>query len=237
MLTVFVGIDGREMAAVSVAVNSLRRFVGDEVVIRTIDRPMLELMGLYRRPTRRDELQLWDEISGAPMATEFSIARFFIGQFGFRGHALFVDADVMFRADPRELLALMPPEAALGCVQHDHRPEETVKMMGQAQTSYPRKNWSSVMLWNLDHTAHARLTLDRLNNLTGRELHRFQWLEDSEIVALPSAWNHLVGVDAPRPDARLAHFTLGTPDMPPRAHDEYADEWRGVLTAPQRAAS
>jgi hypothetical protein len=113
-------------------------------------------------------------------------------------------------------------------VKHEHIPTEQTKMDNQVQTTYNRKNWSSVILWNLEHPAHKRLSLEMVNELPGRDLHRFCWLEDGEIGDLPLAWNYLVGVD---PDSevdlgikpKLLHYTLGTPELGIKG--SYAREW------------
>ena len=101
-----------------------------------------------------------------------------------------------------------------------------MKMDGVVQTSYSRKNWSSVMLFNCDHPANRRLSLWDISNRKGRDLHAFYWLADSEIGDLPAEWNWLVGVQ-PKPEApKIAHFTLGGPwfkDWPGAEHDEL---WR-----------
>jgi hypothetical protein len=104
-------------------------------------------------------------------------------------------------------------------------------MDGQQQTQYARKNWSSVMLWNLDHPAHDAVTSELLNSVPGRDLHRFCWLDDELIGALPPAWNYLVGhTRLPDPkDAKLVHFTEGTPDMLGYESCEFSDEWREEL--------
>ena len=107
---------------------------------------------------------------------------------------MFADCDILCRADIAELFDLADDRYALMCVQHDYTPTETVKMGSEIQTSYPRKNWSSLALWNCDHPAHRALTLAHLNQWSGRDLHRFRWLWDSQIGALPPAWNYLVGV-------------------------------------------
>lgn len=128
------------------------------------------------------------------------------------------------------------PEKALLVVQHDQPAGDGFKMDGQAQLGYPRKNWSSVMLLNCSHPGMRRLTLDDVNTRPGLWLHGFQWLQDDEIGALPAAWNHLVGVDAHDPDAKLVHFTLGTPDMPGRQDQPFAEEWRAYLDPAKQQA-
>jgi hypothetical protein len=113
-----------------------------------------------------------------------------------------------------------------------------VKFLGAVQTKYEKKNWSSVMLMNC---AKCRaLTPEYVNKASGLELHQFKWLEgDSLIGEIPAAWNHLVGYDAPRPDASLVHFTIGGPYFKDYANCEYADAWRkelaGMTHVQQRA--
>lgn len=223
--SVWIGYEPREQDAFEVAVNSLRAHSGD-VDFYAVDLGNLVPMGLYQRPTTRNEGRLWDKISGAPMSTEFAISRFFVPILD-REHdwAVFMDCDVMLRADIAELFELADPTKAIQVVQHEHRGAELVKMDGQPQTSYPRKNWSSVMLWNLRHPANSALTLGKLNSWAGRALHAFQWLDDSFIGALPPEWNHLVGVEPENPDAKLVHFTLGVPSMEGYGDCEHSREW------------
>ncbi|MFG0316881.1 MAG: glycosyltransferase, partial [Planctomycetota bacterium JB042] len=133
------------------------------------------------------------------------------------------------RADVAELFSLVNDRYALMCVQHDHRPEENVKMDGQVQTRYRRKNWSSLMLWNCDHPGNERLTPELVNGLPGRDLHRFCWLEDREIGALPGAWNWLEGISDPAVDPKAVHFTRGGPWHEGFEDVRYADEWRSEL--------
>jgi hypothetical protein len=120
-------------------------------------------------------------------------------------------------------------------VKHEYQPREAAKMDGQIQTAYARKNWSSVILWNCAHPAHRVLRMGMLNRLPGRDLHAFCWLKDEEIGTLCQTWNWLVGTTAVPADidpariVKIAHFTLGTPDMPGYEDQEFADEWRAVL--------
>lgn len=222
---VFIGFDANELQACAIATQSLMRHAKGPIEIDRICR--LTLLRLYHRPTTTMRTgQLYDEISDAPMSTDHAIARFFIPhRLGYQGWALFTDGDVLFRDDVGQLFDLADPRYAVQVVHHPPQLEESVKKAGHIQQTYPRKNWSSVMLFNCGHPSNAALTLDVLNSWPGRDLHAFRWLKDEEIGPLPARWNYLVGVHAPMPDPALVHFTLGTPNLPGRAECPFADEW------------
>ncbi|KAF3535706.1 hypothetical protein F2Q69_00019942, partial [Brassica cretica] len=78
-------------------------------------------------------------------------------------------------------------------MKHDYTPKETTKMDGAVQTVYPRKNWSSMVLYNCGHPKNKTLSPEAVNTQTGAFLHRFQWLEDEEIGSVPFVWNFLEG--------------------------------------------
>lgn len=224
---VFLGWDDREAQAYAVAARSIRARSLHPVEIEAIALGNLRDRGWYTRPTERRDGRLWDCISEAPMSTEFAISRFFVAHLmDFKGWALFADCDILCRGDIGDLFDLADPKYAVMCVKHNYTPTETRKMDDQQQLAYPRKLWSSVTLWNCSHPAHEELTIDRLNQYAGRDLHAFRWLWDEQIGSLPGDWNHLVGIDPPNPKARLSHYTLGTPDLPGYEDSEFADEWR-----------
>jgi lipopolysaccharide biosynthesis glycosyltransferase len=223
---VFLGFDANEMRACAVAEASLYRHTSRaEVQAERICR--LSLWQQYSRPTTRmPNGQLFDEISGAPMSTDHAIARFWVPRLcGYRGHALFCDGDVMFREDVRQLFALADDRFAVQVVQHPPLLEEGDKKAGHVQQAYPKKNWSSVCLWNCGHPANAALTQEVLNTWPGRELHAFDWLSSDLIGELPARWNYLAGVSAHQDDPALVHFTLGTPDTAGRERSQFSDEW------------
>lgn len=210
-MKLFIGYDDREATAYDVACRSLWRHSSLQPVPLVLDR--LAACGLLRRPTDRRG-QIYDLPSNAPCATEFAISRFLTPILAQSGWALFVDCDVVFFADPAELLELADPSKAVMVVPHRSEQADGVKMDGQAQLTYPRKNWSSVMLFNCDHPGNRRLTLQDVNERPGRDLHAFYWLHDAEIGELPAEWNWLVGVQ-PKPETpKIAHFTLGGPWLP-----------------------
>lgn len=218
-LRTYIGYDQREKSAYDVAARTANDF-GCQVIPLYEDR--LRLSGMLTRPTDRRG-GMFDLNSNAPQSTEFAIARFFVPLLAHSGWCLFADADVVFMQDPHELLEIANPSKAVQVVKHPPYELTDTKMDGQKQTSYPRKLWSSVMLWNCDHPANKRLNLTTLNQWPGRDLHAFRWLADEEIGDLPAEANWLVGM-MPKPERPIiAHMTLGGPWLAgwtPHEHDE-----------------
>ena len=101
-------------------------------------------------------------------------------------------------------------------------------MRGQQQSKYPRKNWSSLIVWNCEHEANRMLTPYQVNNQPGRWLHTFAWLAAYEIGDIPHTWNWLEGHSPDWVVPKAVHFTRGTPDMP-NMDPPYADEWWSYL--------
>lgn len=232
--SVWIGFDARESAAFAVARNSIRRRCNSPLPIHGLILEDLQTQGLYTRPTERRHGRLYDELSrrddyDGAMSTEFAISRFTVPYLAKRGWALFMDCDMLVRANLMPMFSGLDPKFALYCVKHDHRPEEKVKMDGQSQTVYARKNWSSFMIFNCEHPANKALTVEVINKLPGRELHRMCWLRDYQIGELPPTYNYLVGHTHGVDDPKVVHFTDGIPTMPGFHDVEYADEWRASL--------
>lgn len=226
--SIWIGYEPRETNAYLVAAASIRRYWPD-APIRPLILDRLREDGVYTRPMSRQNGQMFDVVSGAPMSTEFAVSRFFVPHLAGSGWALFMDCDMLIRTDLRNLFGLADPTKAVMCVQHEYRPAGTTKMDGQAQTDYRRKNWSSVVLFNCDHRANKNLGVDEINRLPGRDLHAFCWLDDDEIGTLDRTWNHLVDVYQAAPDAKIVHFTNGIPSMAGYGASEFSGEWRAVL--------
>lgn len=225
--SIWIGFDPREAAAFAVTRHSIKERLSSPIPIRGIVLDEMRRLGFYTRPTERRDGVLWDVISEAPCSTDFSISRFLTPILARRGWALFMDCDMLVLGDLTELFDEAEQSGkALLCVQHQHRVEEGApKMDGQVQVNYARKNWSSFFIANCESDGMRRLTLDMVNKLPGRDLHRFAWLEDDEIGALDPGWNVLVGhteCDEPR----NLHFTDGLPLMPGYENTPYAEEWR-----------
>lgn len=243
MESIWIGFDPREAAAFFVCRNSIRRHTLQPIPVRGIILNDLQKAGLYTRPVERRGEQLYDPISAAPMSTEFAISRFCVPFLQDTGWALFADCDIICWSDIKELFDLADDRYAVMVVKHGLEPLYAAfnglqKMDGQIQTVYQRKNWSSVVLWNCGHPANRQLTLERLNNWPGRDLHAFKWLGDDEIGELPQEWNWLIGVTEGAPEKRgIWHYTLGGPwfkDWKPAGHD---DDWlEEANTKKERAA-
>lgn len=243
-----IGYEPREEEAYRVAVASAIHYAPEGTIVTGVHLQELHKRGLYTRRTESREGRLWDVISEAPMSTEFAISRFLSIEvaeeamhqrgllWGFDGPSwvMFMDCDMLVRKplEPLFELARRPEnsEKALLCVQHNFAPPEGIKMDNQVQTQYARKNWSSVMLLNPNHHSNVLdLTPELVNSVPGRDLHRFCWLADEEIGALPVDYNWLVGHSPNNIDPTIVHFTDGAPCMAGYENVPYADEWRDWL--------
>ncbi len=229
-MRIYIGWDPHEMMAWNIAQTSMQQHAPQYLDIRRLAMEELSAKNLYTRPTIVVDGRLHDVVSDAPMSTGHAIARFFVPMLeGYTGWAAFVDGDILVRRDINELFDLRDDRYAVMCVQHPSEwssaSSPAVKKDGAPQTYYARKNWSSVMLFNCGHAANTSLNLHALNTQAGRDLQRFCWLADHEIGALPPTWNHLVGISPLDPDPAIAHFTLGTPQLPHAVPSPFDSEW------------
>lgn len=163
-------------------------------------------------------------------SNEFIYSRFLVPSMqGYKGWAIFVDGDMLCRWDIADLWELRDESKAVMVAKHSYTSRFPQKFVGTAmQTSnvtYPRKNWSSVILWNCGHEANRVLTPQYVQRNPGSVLHRFEHLADAQIGEIPLEWNWLVGEYAPDPHARLVHYTLGVPGMEHYKNCAYASEW------------
>jgi hypothetical protein len=223
---IFIGWDQREPEAFDVAKFSLTRRASIPVSVTPIKVAELRAQGLYRRDA--------DPLA----ATEFTYTRFLTPALaGFSGWAVFCDCDFLWLGDIAGLLEYTQVPKAVYCVQHDYRPKETTKMEGAVQTVYPRKNWSSLMLFNCDHPSARRLTPEVVNRESGAYLHRMQWAADDEIGALPVDWNWLEGWNEKPAHGtpKAVHFTRGGPWFENWRNVDYGDLWLAEREAMERA--
>jgi hypothetical protein len=208
---VFIGFDSKEVVAYHVLCQSILEFAS--IPVSFVPIALDTLGGLFTR--ERNALQ----------STEFSFSRFLVPYLsGYEGWSLFCDCDMLFRADIAELWSLRDEAFSVLCCKHDYQPKEETKFLGQVQTKYEKKNWSSVMLFN--NSRCKSLTSEFVSTATGLQLHQFKWLgSDNEIGSLPLAWNHLVGVYDHDPNAKNVHFTEGGPYFYDYAGADYSGEW------------
>jgi hypothetical protein len=222
---VFIGWDSRETDAYDVCAHSMRRHASVPIQPEPLKQEDLRAAGLYRRD--RDPLA----------STEFTYTRFLVPYLaGYRGYALFCDCDFLWTGDVAELLSEIDPNVAVSCVKHDHRPREATKMDGATQTTYPRKNWSSLMVFNAGHPSVRQLDLDAVNTQSGAYLHRMAWAADNEIGGLSETWNWLEGWSETKATLPKAiHFTRGGPWFEQWRHVQYADLWWSELASVREA--
>lgn len=159
-------------------------------------------------------------------STDFADTRFLVPWLQeYKGWAVFADCDMLSRIDINDILAYCDDRYAVMVRKHNHVPKEDHKFLGQKQTAYDRKNWSSLMLFNCAHMANRKLTVEYVNETPGLDLHQFSWLESSQIGALPPGWNHLVDVEEHRMSPPLVHYTLGGPYFSEYEHCDFSEEW------------
>ena len=143
----------------------------------------------------------------------------------FEGWAIFADGDMVCQSDIKELWDLRDETKALQVVMHDYKTKFTKKYLGNTNENYPRKNWSSLILWNCSHPKHKVLTPDFISSQTGKYLHRFSWLDDEDIGELPIDWNWLAIEYPDNPKAKIIHYTLGTPCFKDYSNTDMSGMW------------
>jgi hypothetical protein len=224
VLGIYIGYDPRESVAFYTLAHSILRRSSVPISISPLAQSQLK--GIYRRPR------------GPTESTEFSLTRFLVPYLsGFAGWSIYMDCDMLCRVDIARLAAEIErhgDKAVLVC-KHDYVPKGERKFLDQVQTKYPRKNWSSLMLFNNERC--RALSPDYVNSASGLELHRFAWIEDRLIGELELEWNWLVGEYAHNPSARIVHFTRGGPYFEPYRHCDYAEEWFGEFESMRQCAS
>lgn len=213
VLDVYIGYDSDERVAYAALCQSLLDHASRPIRFTPI---ALSTLGDIHRRARSPQ-----------QSTEFSFSRFLTPYLsGYSGWSLFMDCDMLARADVAELFALADERYAVMVCQHAYTPRDQVKFLNNTQTNYAKKNWSSVILFN---NARCRaLSPDYVETASGLDLHQFRWLDESDIGSMPLEWNWLVGEYPANPAARIAHFTRGGPHFSDFADSDYADEWRAA---------
>jgi lipopolysaccharide biosynthesis glycosyltransferase len=205
-----VGFDSREAIAFHVCANSIIRNSSKPVSIIPL---ALNLLKDYKE-THTDG------------SNQFIYSRFLVPHLmGYEGWAIFIDGDMIVHDDIAELWDMRHYGKDVMVVKHDYQTKMSEKYLGAKNEDYPRKNWSSVILWNCSSYPNKKLTPEFIQNASGAELHRFSWIEDERIGELPIEWNWLDLEYEPNPNAKLTHYTLGTPCFNEFADKGTADLW------------
>lgn len=203
MISIFIGYDTKETISYHVCVNSI---IHKSSVPISITPLALNLLSDYNE-THTDT------------SNEFVYTRFLVPHLmNYNGWAIFIDGDMIFQDDITNLWNMRDESKAVMVVKHDYKTKMTTKYRNANNEDYPRKNWSSVVLWNCDHPAHKILSPEFVQQSSGQYLHRFSWLLDNDIGELPIEWNWLADEYGVNANAKLIHYTLGTP-----CFEEYAD--------------
>lgn len=181
----------------------------------------------------RNFKSFYDRSRDPKQSNEFSFSRFLVPYLNdFNGYALFFDCDMLNRVDIASIfdVAHSQPDKAVYVVKHTYLPRDDIKYLDTVQYAYPRKNWSSVVLWNCSHPSNRVVTPEFVQSSSGLDLHRFSWLDDSEIGELDVRWNWLVGeyIDPPK-NVFNVHWTLGGPYFREYADVDFSDEWKEMF--------
>jgi hypothetical protein len=215
MIKVFVGFDPVESVAWHTMAHSI--FTRSSRPVALIPVNLTNLKKIYTR--ERDPKQ----------SNEFSFTRFLVPYLSdYEGYALFFDCDMMLRTDINEIFDTVTrdPGKAVYVVKHDYEPKNEIKFLNTVQYKYPRKNWSSVILWDCSHPSNRSVTPEYVNTASAMELHRFLWLKDDEIGELDIRWNWLVGeYMTPPNDVKNVHWTVGGPYFEEYKNVDFSKEW------------
>ena len=211
MINIFIGYDRNEQIAYHVLSQSILRNATRPVRITPLYQPNIK----YEFSRERSKIE----------STEFSFSRFIVPKLmDYSGWALFMDCDMLMKADVSELWALRDDRYAVQVCKHDYTPKDEKKFLGQVQTKYEKKNWSSFMLMNCKKC--TTLTPDYVNKASGLELHQYKWLESEDLIGeIPLEWNWLVGEYEHNEDVKNVHYTEGGPWFKEYKDCDYSQDW------------
>ena len=210
MINIFIGFDEGEKVSYHILSESIRRQSSVPVSITPL---CLSNIPEFKRETQPNQ------------STEFAFSRFMVPYLSdYKGWSIFMDCDMMFRSDIKDLWDLRTYKYSVMCCQHDYEPKQGIKFRGAKNEPFPKKNWSSMMLFH--NSQCTKLTPEYVNTATGLELHQFKWLKNEDAIgSIPLEWNWLVTEYDYNPNAKNVHWTLGGPYFEDYARSDYADEW------------
>ena len=211
MINIFIGYDSKEKIPYHVLSQSILRQSTRPVSITPLNLPNIK----YEFSRERSKIE----------STEFSFSRFIVPHLmNYKGWALFMDCDMLMKTDISKLWALRDDRYAVQVCKHDYTPKTDKKFLGQVQTKFQKKNWSSFMLMNCDKC--TSLTPDYVNTASGLQLHQFKWLENENLIGeLPLEWNWLADEYEHKKDVKNVHYTEGGPWFHDTNNCDYHPEW------------
>ena len=160
-------------------------------------------------------------------SNEFIYSRFLTPYLlNFKGWAIYLDGDMICKDDISNLWNLKNKKYAIQVVKHEYKTKMKKKYFGNKNENYPRKNWSSVILWNCSHVKNKCLKPEFVTKKNGAFLHRFNWLLDKEIGEIDKKWNWLAIEYDDCPNAKIIHYTLGTPCFKEFSNTEMSTHWK-----------
>jgi len=210
MIPIFIGYDPREAVAYHTCVNSIIRHASQPVAIVPL---ALNLFSDYK--------EIHTDGSNHFVYTRFLVPHLM----EFRGWAIFIDGDMIICDDIIKLWNLRQFDKDVMVVKHNYQTRRHVKYLNSKNENYPRKNWSSVILWNCGSESNQQLTPELVQKSSGEFLHRFSWITDSGIGELPIEWNWLPDEYGINKKAKLLHYTLGAPCFDEFAETVQANVW------------
>ena len=209
MINVFIGFDEGEKVSYHILSESIRRQSSVPVSITPL---CLSNLPEFKRKLQPNQ------------STEFAFSRFLVPYLSeYKGWSLFLDCDMMFRDNIKNLWDMIDENKSIMCCKHDYTPKQNVKFRGAKNEPFPKKNWSSFMLMNNQRC--KMLTKEYVETASGLELHQFKWTHEENVGELPLDWNWLVGEYDYNKNAKNVHWTLGGPYFKDYKNSEYADEW------------
>ena len=211
-INVFVGFDSKEPIATYVCIDSIMKHTNSELNFTILNLNNLKHI-FNRKPSNKQ-------------STEFAFSRFLVPYLSnYEGLSIFCDSDFLFLEDIQNLINDIDLSKAVSVVKHDYTPSTNKKFLNQEQTVYPRKNWSSIMVFN--NELCKTLTPEIVNHESGLYLHRFKWLKDESIGELDVRWNHLVDEYENVDTACIGalHYTIGGPYFKEYANCSYSEVW------------
>ena len=211
MISVFIGYDSKVKIAYHVLAESILKHSSQPVSIHPIYLPNLQ--------------KIHNRKQNVLASTEFSFSRFLVPYLmNYQGWAVFMDSDMVMISDIAKLWQLRDEKYSLQVCKHEYTPNAEKKFLGNTQTIYAKKNWSSLMLMNCSQC--KTLTTDYVNTATGLELHQFKWLKDEHLIGeIPLEWNWLVGEYTYKDNVKNIHFTEGGPYFKEYENCQYSKQW------------